>query len=162
MDSPIQEAISQLISLLSLADYARTKRYLSIIESRIEEVELVKGKLDNSLKDIQILTKQLEHYKNDHGDLLLTNAELRTERADLRVRLAAADQKVQRVNLLEKQNKELSDENASLEAAKLKIKELIDKNAGLEAAELKVKELIDKNAGLEEEMEKKVKEAEKE
>ncbi|KNA05508.1 hypothetical protein SOVF_189690 [Spinacia oleracea] len=131
MGSPIQDGISSLKFSLSPSDYKRTKQSLSIIESRIEsEKAELEQKFANSLKDNQILTKQLEQYKGEHSDLLIANLEFhdqldesRFECTHLRVRLAAADQEVQRVNFLEKQIAKLSDENASLEAAKLKIEE---------------------------------------
>lgn len=124
----------------SISEYSR--RYSSLPESRFqrENAEFA-HKLDNALKENMILTKQLEHYKRDHGELLLTTSEYQHRLADstnecahLRHMIAAAEQeKVEvagkirdlscEVKLLKKQNEHLSDENAGLEARKTKMEE---------------------------------------
>ncbi|XP_021757621.1 uncharacterized protein LOC110722656 isoform X2 [Chenopodium quinoa] len=182
MDPPIFEAISTLRLPLSPYDYERTKQALSYVESRLksEKNELTQ-KFKKVLMENNILTKQLEHYKKDHGELLLANSESQhqlseslAECARLRVKLDSAVQVVQRlknedvgkiselsseVKMLKKQNKELSDENGGLEERKTKIEK------EFRVCRLESEGLNGRIRFLEEEMkglEKKVKEAEKE
>ncbi|XP_021754314.1 nucleoprotein TPR-like [Chenopodium quinoa] len=182
MDSPIFEAISTLKLPLSSYDYDRTKRALSFVESRLKsEKDKLTQKFKNALMENNILTKQLEQFKKDHGELLLANSESQhqlseslTECARIRMRLAAEEQEVQRlknedvgkirgfsneVKMLKKQNKELSDENGCLEERKMKIEEEF-RICRLESEKLKgrIRFLEKEMKG----MEKKVKEAEKE
>ncbi|XP_021757624.1 uncharacterized protein LOC110722658 [Chenopodium quinoa] len=128
MEFSISAIIDSIKESLSEYDYERTKSHLGFIESsfKSQKAELAL-KLNNSLKDCSILTKELEHYKKDHGELLLANSESSNVLNRSKTIIAEAEHEVQRLNnevgMLKKQNMHLSEENGCLEGKTTKLGE---------------------------------------